>query len=218
MAFLDWDAFVPGVKDLVDGNEKHGILSAEEKIRRGKIAITKLREFKEAKKSSNKELEATLKNEFTSVAFQKEYFKYFGYGFITNTNQLIPHVALMFYSFHLMVALGGYFLLFLYLRIILDYKERRLLKNVGSYDWLSGLSLWLTLLHKQVGLLQRLVASHGVIQDLMPTMAAVSRISTGAVQVTFWLFAVVFTTLLIAEVRIMVKQIGFGPKGKGGNK
>jgi cytochrome d ubiquinol oxidase subunit I len=55
-----------------------------------------------------------------------------------------------------------------------------------------------------------------VIQDLMPTMAAVTKISTSAVQVTFWLFAVIFTTLLIAEIKIMTRQIKIGPKSEGG--
>jgi cytochrome d ubiquinol oxidase subunit I len=40
---------------------------------------------------------------------------------------------------------------------------------------------------------------------------AVSNISTGAVQTTFCLFAVLFTALLIAEVSIMVRQIKNGP-------
>jgi cytochrome d ubiquinol oxidase subunit I len=51
-----------------------------------------------------------------------------------------------------------------------------------------------------------------VIQDLMPTFAAVSHIDAGMVKVTFWLFAAIFTTLAIAEVRIMTRQIKLGPK------
>jgi cytochrome d ubiquinol oxidase subunit I len=47
-------------------------------------------------------------------------------------------------------------------------------------------------------------------------MAAVTKISTGAVQVTFWLFAIIFTTLLIAEIKIMMRQIKIGPKTEGG--
>ena len=38
MAYRNWDAFVPGVVDLIEGNEKWGILSTDEKIRRGKYA------------------------------------------------------------------------------------------------------------------------------------------------------------------------------------
>jgi cytochrome d ubiquinol oxidase subunit I len=53
-----------------------------------------------------------------------------------------------------------------------------------------------------------------VVQDLMPTMSAVTRISSGSVQLTFWLFAILFTVLLIAEIKIMLKQIKTGPKQK----
>jgi len=41
---------------------------------------------------------------------------------------------------------------------------------------------------------------------------AVTNISAGAVRTTFWLFAVLFTALLIAEISIMVRQIKIGPK------
>jgi cytochrome d ubiquinol oxidase subunit I len=51
-----------------------------------------------------------------------------------------------------------------------------------------------------------------IIQNLMPVSVAVSNISTGAVQTTFILFAVLFTALLIAEVSIMSRQIKNGPK------
>jgi cytochrome d ubiquinol oxidase subunit I len=54
-----------------------------------------------------------------------------------------------------------------------------------------------------------------VIQDLMPTLTAVSNINTGSVKLTFALFAVLFTVLLIAEIKIMIKQIKIGPKDGG---
>jgi cytochrome bd ubiquinol oxidase subunit I len=44
----------------------------------------------------------------------------------------------------------------------------------------------------------------------MPTSAAVSQIQTNSVIVTFILFAVTFTILAIAEVKIMVTQIKKG--------
>ncbi|MDE6831747.1 MAG: cytochrome ubiquinol oxidase subunit I, partial [Muribaculaceae bacterium] len=46
-----------------------------------------------------------------------------------------------------------------------------------------------------------------VVQDLLPCRAASSGISSGSVMLTFWLFAVLFTGLLVAEVNIMIKQI-----------
>jgi cytochrome d ubiquinol oxidase subunit I len=50
------------------------------------------------------------------------------------------------------------------------------------------------------------------IQDYLPTVAAASRIDASSVQVTFWLFAVLFTVLLVAEVSILVRQIRKGPE------
>ena len=56
-----------------------------------------------------------------------------------------------------------------------------------------------------------------VIQDLMPSITAVSNINVGSVKVTFVLFAITFTVLLIAEIKIMIKQIKIGPKEGGNN-
>ena len=42
---------------------------------------------------------------------------------------------------------------------------------------------------------------------MMPTLAAVSDISTGSVALTFFIFLVLFTVLLVAELRIMCKVI-----------
>jgi cytochrome d ubiquinol oxidase subunit I len=50
---------------------------------------------------------------------------------------------------------------------------------------------------------------------LLPTRAAVSMIETSSVQITFCLFAVLFTALLIAELMIMTRQIKLGPKDGG---
>jgi len=51
-----------------------------------------------------------------------------------------------------------------------------------------------------------------VIQDIMPTYAAVSDLDTKSVMITFCLFALLFTGLLAAEVSILVKQIRKGPQ------
>jgi cytochrome d ubiquinol oxidase subunit I len=50
------------------------------------------------------------------------------------------------------------------------------------------------------------------IQDLLPTCAAVSQLSVGNVQVTFFLFLLIFTVLLVADVSILVRAIRQGPE------
>ncbi len=211
MAFLDWNAFVPGIHDLIDGNEKYGYMSAYEKIERGKIAIQKLSEFKTAQKTGNKDLANALKTELTSNDFQNNYFKYFGYGYFKDTKELIPNVPLTFYSFHIMVVLGFSFILLFALSLIYIIK--------GTFDkkrWflrLAIIAIPLAYVASQAGWIVAEVGRQPwVVQDLMPTMSAVTRISAGSVQVTFWLFAILFTVLLIAELKIMFRQIKIGPK------
>ncbi|MBL7966867.1 MAG: cytochrome ubiquinol oxidase subunit I [Prolixibacteraceae bacterium] len=215
MAFLNWDAFVPGVNDLIKGNEKYGILSAADKISRGKIAIEKLTAFKEARKSGQLSQADSLKTEIMSADFQKNYFSYFGYGYITDPNTLVPSVPLSFYSFHIMVVLGGYFIFFFLFALFYTLKGK-----IHKHRLFLKIAIWtipLAYIASQAGWIVAEVGRQPwVIQDLMPTMSAVTKISAGAVQVTFWLFAIIFTTLLIAEIKIMMRQIKIGPKTEGG--
>lgn len=213
MAYMDWNAFVPGINDLIDGNEKYGVMSSHEKIERGKTAILKLKEFKDAKKAGNAELAESLKAEFQSKDFQENYFKYFGYGYITDPNVLIPSVPLSFYSFHIMVFLGMYFILFFFLAFLFVIRGK--LEKHRKFLKLAIWTIPLAYLASQCGWIVAEVGRQPwVIQDLMPTVAAVTKISTSAVQVTFWLFATIFTILLIAELKIMSRQIKIGPKIK----
>ena len=48
------------------------------------------------------------------------------------------------------------------------------------------------------------------IQNLFPNIAAVSQIDAYSVQITFFLFLIIFTTLLIAEIKIMLSAIKKG--------
>jgi cytochrome d ubiquinol oxidase subunit I len=218
MAFLDWNAFVPGINDLIKGNEEQGIMSAHEKMERGRYAVEKLTAFKEAKKNGNLAESNELREMLVSERFQENYFKYLGYGYIDDPDFLIPHVPLAFYSFHIMVILGFWFLgLFV---LSLWWLLRGTLEKRRWFLKLALLTIPLAYLASQLGWM---VAEFGrqpwVIQDLMPTTTAVSNISTSSVQITFWLFAAIFTSLLIAEIGIMVKQIKIGPKDeKGGHQ
>lgn len=209
LAFNDPNAFVPGIKDLIEGNKSKNIIPLSDKMLMGKKAIHALSEYTNATKSNdtNKAIEAKKVLDAN--------FKYFGYGYIENAHQTIPNVALTFYSFHIMVALGFWFILFFIIILFLIYNN----KIQSSKLWLrlSILGFPLALIASEAGWI---VAEMGrqpwVIQNLMPTMAAVSKVSAGTVQITFWLFAFVFTALLIAEIGIMTKQIKLGPKD-GGN-
>jgi cytochrome d ubiquinol oxidase subunit I len=213
MAFLDPRAFVPGIKDLVQGNENEGILSYQEKIMRGKIAIQTLIDYKQAVKSQEQSKIDELGALFKDREFLDNYFAYFGYGYYDDPKDLIPSIPVSFYSFHIMVILGVHFMILFLLTLIFLFRDNLERKNKRWFLWVSVFTIPLVYLASMAGWM---VAEFGrqpwVIQDLMPTLSAVSRISTSSVQITFWLFVVLFTTLFLAEIRIMLAQIKKGPK------
>ncbi len=211
MAYGDFNAYIPGINDLVMGNPERGIMSTQEKIERGRLARESLAQLKEARDKNDFETFNKIKERFSDPEFTGNYFRYFGYGFLDNPSSVIPNVPIAFYSFHLMVGLGFYFVLLFVLVLVGLYRQR-----IMNNKFLLRLALWsipLTYIASQSGwVLAEMGRQPWVIQDLLPTMAAVSHINTSSVQITFFLFAVLFTVLLIAEISIMVRQIKSGPK------
>jgi cytochrome bd ubiquinol oxidase subunit I len=211
MAFGKFDAYVPGINDLVDGNPQRGILSVDEKIDRGRFARESLAQLKSAKDNNDTITYNAIKARFGSDEFREGYFRYFGYGFLNDPNSVIPNVPMAFYSFHLMVILGFYFLLLL--ALVLFYLFRDKLESNRFILRMSVFTIPLAYIASQAGwVLAETGRQPWVIQDLLPTLAAISHINASSVMVTFILFAVLFTALLIAELSIMFKQIKTGPK------
>ncbi len=216
LAYLDPKAFVPGINDLINGNKEVNLLPAKEKIERGKIARTVLKNYKDALEKGDSAKAKKIRVLFEDSKFNNDFFRYFGYGFLNDTDSLVPNVPLTFYSFHLMVFLGFYFILFFILALIYALKNN--IETKRKFLWIALLTLPLPYLAGQAGWVVAEVGRQPwVIQDYLPTVAAVSQINASAVQITFWLFAILFTTLLIAEISIMIKQIKIGPKLEGGN-
>ena len=203
------DAFVPGITDLLEGGYelKDGTkaLSAEEKIERGKTAIAALAAYRDAKSAGNEE-DAKI-----AAKTLKENVAYFGYGYIKDVNDLVPNVPLTFYAFRVMVMLGGYFILFFIVILFLAYK--RDLSKMKWMHWVALLTIPLGYLAGQAGWV---VAECGrqpwAIQDMLPVNAAISKLDVGSVQTTFFIFLVLFTIMLIAEIGILLKAIKKGPE------
>jgi cytochrome bd ubiquinol oxidase subunit I len=217
LAANDPNAYVPGVKDLIKGNPDKGILSINEKVERGKLALETLSKFKEAKKLGDVVKATELRALLISNDFQANNFKYLGYGHIKDVKYLIPNIAMTFYSFHIMVTLGLLFILIFILSFWWLIKGR--LENRRWFLWLALFSIPLAYIASELGWMVAEVGRQPwIIQDLMTTNTAVSNISTSSVQITFILFAVIFTSLLVAEIGIMLKQIKIGPKEEGGIK
>ena len=209
LAERDSKAFVPGINDLLKGGYplKDGTtaLSAQEKIEKGKTAIGAFSAYRAAKAAGN-DAEAQV-----AAKVLKENVAYFGYGYIKDVNELVPNVPLTFYMFRVMVMLGGYFILFFIVVLVLAYKKD--LSQMRWMHWVAMLTIPLGYLAGQAGWV---VAECGrqpwAIQDMLPTSAAISKLDVGSVQTTFFIFLVLFTVMLIAEVGIMLKAIRKGPE------
>lgn len=206
LGYHNLNAFVPGINDLINGNKKHGIMSVSEKMQKGKIAVGALTAYKNYKKADD------IINASKALKTFKANEKYMGYGYLKKPQDAVPSVALSFYSFHTMVALGTWFLLLflisLYYSMINEMHKKKWLLYLAlftiPFGYVAQEAGWIT---AEVG------RQPWAIQDLLPVGMATSNIATTSVMITFWLFAVLFTGLLIAEVKIMLKQIKVGPEG-----
>lgn len=195
MARGDMGAYIPGIYDIVEGHDEIegrevNTLSYDERMARGTAARQALERY--GKTHSADDLEA-LRTDYP----------YFGYGYYDKAEDLIPPVAMTFYAFHIMVILGGYLMAFFVVALLLAYRADRWLKTLGA-SWIGMLSIVAAWSCSQAGWVCAEVGRQPwVIQDILPTRAAISALSASSVQLTFWLFAGVFTLLLFAEITIM---------------
>ncbi|MDR3630458.1 MAG: cytochrome ubiquinol oxidase subunit I [Desulfocapsaceae bacterium] len=205
LANRDSNGFVPGIKDLVYGNTGQNIMGVNAKMELGRMAIADLASYKNAKKAGDESQQAVSLKKFNA---NKDYL---GYGYLAKAEDGIPPVQTTFYAFHIMVALGCLFTFFFLVFLFLGFKN-----SLERNRWLLKLgviSFFLGLLASQAGWIVAEVGRQPwVIQNFLPTHVGTSNISAGNVQATFFMFLVLFTLLLLAEVKIMLKQIKIGPE------
>ena len=235
MATNDPQGFVPGINDLLNGYVRPDGTrepSVEEKIERGKQAISAIAAYRKAKKEGASE---DMLNAQLSII--NENIQYMGYGYVKNRRDVVPPVAVNFWAFRIMVGVGCLLILYfavmalMFFRIpFLSITTRRLLATVGLlpeteadsddvthlpawHYWVAILLVPLTYIASESGWL---VAEFGrqpwTIQDMLPTWVSVSDISGSYVALTFVLFLVLFTTMLAVEISILLKQIKRGPE------
>jgi cytochrome d ubiquinol oxidase subunit I len=201
------NAFVPGINDLINGGyltENGTAISVQEKINRGKASISALGDYKEAMRRGDTQTAAIAK-----AAMEKD-FDYFGYGYLKNPNEAIPPIGLTFYSFHIMVIIGCYFILLF--AVVCWFAWKKKLEKMRWLNWMMLLSIPLAYIAGQLGWIVAEVGRQPwAIQDILPVTAAISKLPTASVKVTFFLFLILFAVLLAAEIMIMVKAIKKGP-------
>lgn len=217
MSFRDAQAYVPGIGDLLEGNPEQGILSAAEKMSRGRAAIEELARYRTSREQGDRAAMSAVERKFDPSTpegreFLREKFAYFGYGYLRDPGQLVPNVPLLFYSFRIMVGAGVLFILLL--GAVWWFNRRG---RLVSQRWLLRMCIWMIPLSYLASQAGWAVTEAGrqpwAIQDLMPVGVAASKIPAGSVGVTFFLFLLLFTALFAAEISILLRQIKIGPDG-----
>lgn len=210
LAKHDVNAFVPGINNLLDGYEVTAegdtVYTGESyatRIEMGRTSHQALKVYEQAKKAGNQAMADS------ALRVMQENYKYFGYGFLDKPEDAIPPVALTFYSFRIMVGLGCYMLLVYIVTLLILYRRKNGDKPLNNlFCWILMLGIPASWVCSQAGWIVAEVGRQPwTIQDILPVNAAISDISSGSVQTTFWIFAVLFTLMLIAEVSIMLKYI-----------
>jgi cytochrome d ubiquinol oxidase subunit I len=203
-----FDGYVPGINNLVNGGydtPQGKALSIDEKIQKGQLAIKALNDYRQAKKDNNEPEKAEAKKVLD------ENFAHFGYGYLKSPADAIPNVPLVFYAFHIMVILGGFFLVLFI--VVWFYGIKNKFAKAKWLQWICILSVPLAYLTSQAGWIVAEVGRQPwAIQDVLPVSAAISNINAASVQLTFFIFLILFAILITAELKIMFKQIKIGPE------
>lgn len=197
LATRDFNGYVPGVNNILN--------NSDEKIRRGRLAIEALKEYRQ------KDIPAERRAELYNIIHDN--MPYFGYGYVKDKADLVPYIPLCFYAFRVMVGLGSLFLLFFIAVVFIAWR-----RDIASpkLKWLHIAAIALLPLGYICSESGWLVAEFGrqpwAIQDMMPTWVGVSNIGSSSVMITFFIFLALFTTLLAVEISILLKAIKKGPE------
>ena len=207
LANHDPNTFVPGINDLLNGvaltpeGDTINTVSYADRMAMGRSAQEALRQYGVAKEAGDTAAMAV------AAKTVEDNFQYFGYGYLERPEDAVPPVALTFYAFRVMVMVGGLLLALFIACIVLGKWRPTWLEH--RYALIIGmLAIPLVYVCSQAGWIVAEVGRQPwVIQDLMPTCAGISAVESSSVQLTFWLFLILFTGLLIAEVSIMARYL-----------
>lgn len=213
----DINAFVPGLKDLVNGNPKYGIWPFEKLHEEGAKAIEALKAYHAAKARGDKAGMEAAKAAFYKVVADVNGVKVtradlMGYGYLTDPTKLYPPVAPVFYSFHIMVALGFWFILLFILAYVAIIKGT--FENNTLVQKLAVLSVPLPWIGTSFGWMTAEIGRQPwTVFGILPTSESVTPIALTNVQATFFMFLTAFVILGIAELKILFTVVKNGPKG-----
>jgi len=125
---------------------------------------------------------------------------------------LVPPVALLYFSFRIMVALGVYFIAFFAFAVYLTTFHAQ-----TRYRWflrLAVVSLPLPWIAAELGWIVAEVGRQPwVVDGILPTFLGVSSLSTGQVWSSLTGFVLFYTALAMIDLWLMVKYVRRGPEG-----
>ena len=228
-----FNAYVPGLKDLIQGNPKYGIWSLKKLAKIGAEAKADLLAYHAAKEKGDIAAMQKAKNDFYTVVWpanlkgkvlenaanSKELVirkaDLIGYGYfknVSNPDLIHPPVAPVFYAFHIMVALGFWFIiLFIWAWFSI---VKGAFANSSLLQKLAVLSVPLPWIATSFGWMSAEIGRQPwTVFGVLPTAESVTPIALANVQATFFLFLVAFVILGIAELKILFTVVKHGPKG-----
>lgn len=206
IATRSFDQPVYGIKDLVSHAKVH--------IHDGIEAYEALQAFKKDPSSLNR-------------AKVKETSKYLGYGlllkrYINDVSQAtedmidkaawdnVPRVLPMFWAFHIMVALGLYFIVLFLGAFYLASRDQ-----LHQYQWFLKVAFYSLPLPWIAAELGWFVAEYGrqpwTIEGVLPTFLSASGTSSGTVLFTLIIFILFYTCLAAIDLKLLIKYIRLGP-------
>jgi len=203
---------MPGIKDLVD--------LAKVRIAQGVVAFDALQTIRAA--GSTDAVPEAVRKAFEENGTQ------LGYGlllkrYVDDPRQAtpeqidkaawdtVPMVAPLFWTFRIMVGLGMLFILLTAVFFVLS--ARRMLDRYPALLWIAVFSIPLPWIAIECGWFVAEVGRQPwIIEGVLPTAAAVSSLGAGTVLATIIGFVVIYTILLIIEMKLMLAAIRKGPE------
>ena len=139
LGYHDFNAFIPGIEDIVNGYTSHDgkvYPSIPQRMANGRLAIEALKTYKTALEENN----GLLAQE--ALETLRENYPDFGYGYLSSPDEAIPPVVPVFYSFRIMVGLG---LLFVLLFVVSWWYAKK--RKFHKFRIIPYLAIALSLIH-----------------------------------------------------------------------
>ncbi len=206
IATRSFDKPVYGIKDLV--------IHAEGRIREGIKAYDALEAFK---RNPSSEAQVELKQLSKNLGYAL-LLKRYTENISEATEEMIqkaswdtvPQVLPVFISFHIMVALGFYFIVLFSGGFYFACRDQ-----LDRYRWFLKLAFWSLPLPWIAAELGWIVAECGrqpwSIEGILPTFLSASDISSKTVLSTLIAFILFYTSLAVVDIKLLIKYIRLGP-------